>query len=45
MPFANFMIANSAGAVARVFFYGLGAVEELARPFALALAVLLWWSR
>jgi hypothetical protein len=39
MPFANFMIANSAGAVAWALFYGLGAyhlgkrVEELARPF------------
>jgi len=39
------MIANSAGAVARAFSYGLGAyylgkgVEEFARPFALALAV------
>jgi len=47
MPFANFMIANSAGAVARLS-YGLAAyylgndVEELARPFALAPAVLLW---
>jgi membrane protein DedA with SNARE-associated domain len=41
----NFMIANSAGAVAWALFYGLGAyylgkgVEEFARPFALALAV------
>ena len=39
MPFVNFMIANSAGAVAWALFYGLGAyhlgkrVEELARPF------------
>jgi membrane protein DedA with SNARE-associated domain len=46
MPFAKFMIANSAGAVAWALFYGLGAyylgkgVEEFARPFALALAVL-----
>jgi hypothetical protein len=45
-PFANFMIANSAGAVVWVLFYGLGAyylgkgVEEFARPFAMALAVL-----
>src|SRR6516164_5280531 len=45
MPFANFVIANSAGAVAWALFYGLGAyylgkgVEEFARPFALALAV------
>jgi membrane protein DedA with SNARE-associated domain len=45
MPFANFMIASSAGAVAWALFYGLAAyylgkgVEELARPFALALAV------
>ena len=45
MPFANFIIANSAGAVAWALFYGLGAyylgkgVEEFARPFALALAV------
>ena len=44
MPFANFMIANSAGAVAWALFYGLGAyylgkgVEEFARPFAMALA-------
>jgi membrane protein DedA with SNARE-associated domain len=60
MPFANFMIANSAGAAARAFFYGPGAyylgkgVEELARPFALALAVvgaimvvsmILYWQR
>ena len=46
MPFANFMIANSAGAVAWALFYGLGVyylgkgVEELARPFAMALAVI-----
>jgi hypothetical protein len=46
MPFANFTIANSAGAVAWALFYGLGAyyfgkgVEELARPFAMALAVI-----
>jgi membrane protein DedA with SNARE-associated domain len=39
------MIANSTGAVAWALFYGLGAyylgkgVEEFARPFALALAV------
>ena len=45
MPFANFMIANSAGAVAWALFYGLGAyflgkgVEKFARPFAMALAV------
>ncbi|HEY2532706.1 MAG TPA: DedA family protein [Xanthobacteraceae bacterium] len=46
MPFAHFMIANSAGAVAWALFYGLGAyylgrgVEEFARPFAMALSVL-----
>ena len=40
----NFMIANSAGAVAWALFYGLGAyyfgkgVEEFARPFPIALA-------
>ena len=60
MPFANFMIANSAGAVAWALFYGLGAyylgkgVEEFARPFAMALAVvgaivvvsmILYWRR
>jgi membrane protein DedA with SNARE-associated domain len=60
MPFANFMIANGAGAVAWALFYGLGAyylgkgVEEFARPFALALAVvgaivaismILYWRR
>ena len=60
MPFANFMIANSAGAVAWTSFYGLGGyyfgkgVEEFARPFALALAVvgaivvislILYWRR
>ena len=45
MPFANFMIANGAGALAWALFYGLGAyylgkgVEEFARPFAMALAV------
>jgi membrane protein DedA with SNARE-associated domain len=45
MPFANFVVANSAGAVAWALFYGLGAyylgkaVEEFARPFARALAV------
>jgi membrane protein DedA with SNARE-associated domain len=45
MPFANFMIANGAGAVAWALFYGLGAyylgkgVEKFARPFAMALAV------
>ena len=45
MPFANFMMANGAGAVAWALVYGLGAyylgkgVEELARPFAIALAV------
>jgi membrane protein DedA with SNARE-associated domain len=44
MPFAKFMIANSAGAVVWALFYGLGAyyfgkgVEEFARPFAIALA-------
>jgi membrane protein DedA with SNARE-associated domain len=44
MPFAKFMIANSAGAVVWAMFYGLGAyyfgkgVEEFARPFAIALA-------
>ena len=60
MPFANFMIANSAGAVAWALLYGLGAyylgkgVEEFARPFAIALAVvgaivvvsmILYWRR
>jgi membrane protein DedA with SNARE-associated domain len=60
MPFANFMIANSAGAMAWALFYGLGAyylgkgVEEFARPFAMALAVvgaivvismILYWRR
>jgi membrane protein DedA with SNARE-associated domain len=45
MPFARFMIANSAGAVAWVLFYGLGAyflgkgIEEFARPIAVTLAV------
>jgi membrane protein DedA with SNARE-associated domain len=45
MPFAKFMVANSAGAVVWAMFYGLGAfyfgkgVEEFARPFAIALAV------
>ena len=58
MPFSNFMI--SAGAVAWALFYGLGAyylgkgVEEFARPFAMALAVvgaivvvsmILYWRR
>ena len=60
MPFANFMMANGAGAVAWALVYGLGAyylgkgVEELARPFAIALAVVgaivvvslvLYWRR
>ena len=46
MPFANFMTANSAGAVAWALFYGLGAyflgkgVERFARPFAMALAAI-----
>jgi membrane protein DedA with SNARE-associated domain len=45
MPFAKFMIANSAGAVVWALFYGLGAyyfgkgVGKFARPFAIALAV------
>jgi membrane protein DedA with SNARE-associated domain len=45
MPFANFMIASSAGGVAWALFYGLGAfylgkgVERFARPFAVALTV------
>jgi membrane protein DedA with SNARE-associated domain len=45
MPFAKFMIANSAGAMVWALFYGLGAyylgkgIEEFARPFATALAV------
>jgi membrane protein DedA with SNARE-associated domain len=45
MPFAKFMIANSGGAVAWALLYGLGGyyfgkgVEEFARPFAFALAV------
>jgi membrane protein DedA with SNARE-associated domain len=44
MPFAKFMFANSAGAIAWALFYGLGAyyfgkgIEEFARPFAMALA-------
>jgi membrane protein DedA with SNARE-associated domain len=60
MPFANFMMANGAGAVAWALVYGLGGyylgkgVEELARPFAIALAVVgtivvvssvLYWRR
>jgi membrane protein DedA with SNARE-associated domain len=42
---ANFTIANGVGATAWALFYGLGAyylgkgVEEFARPFAMALAV------
>jgi membrane protein DedA with SNARE-associated domain len=46
MPFTNFIIANSAGAAGWALFYGLGAyylgkgVEEFAKPFALALAVI-----
>jgi membrane protein DedA with SNARE-associated domain len=46
MPFTNFMIANSAGASGWALFYGLGAyflgkgVEEFAKPFAMALAVI-----
>jgi membrane protein DedA with SNARE-associated domain len=46
MPFNNFIIANSAGAAGWALFYGLGAyylgkgVEEFAKPFALALAVI-----
>ncbi len=46
MPFTNFMIANSVGAAGWALFYGLGAyylgkgVEEFAKPFALALAVI-----
>jgi membrane protein DedA with SNARE-associated domain len=42
---ANFTIANGVGAMAWALFYGLGAyylgkgVEEFARPFAMALAV------
>jgi membrane protein DedA with SNARE-associated domain len=46
MPFTNFMIANSAGAAGWALFYGLGAyylgkgVEEFAKPFAMALAVI-----
>jgi membrane protein DedA with SNARE-associated domain len=45
MRFANFMIANGAGAVAWALVYGLGAyflgkgVEKFARPFAMALAM------
>src|SRR6516225_3039362 len=60
MPFANFMMANGAGAVVWALVYGLGAyylgkgVEELARPFTIALAVVgtivvvssvLYWRR
>ena len=46
MPFTNFMIANSAGAAGWALFYGPGAyylgkgVEEFAKPFALALALI-----
>jgi membrane protein DedA with SNARE-associated domain len=46
MPFARFMIANSAGAVVWALFYGLGAyflgkgIEEFARPVAITLAVI-----
>ena len=46
MPFTNFMIANSAGAAGWALFYALGAyflgkgVEEFAKPFAMALAVI-----
>jgi membrane protein DedA with SNARE-associated domain len=46
MSFANFMIANSAGAMAWATFYGLGAyylgkgVEQFARPFAITLALI-----
>jgi membrane protein DedA with SNARE-associated domain len=46
MPFTNFMIANSAGGAGWALFYGLGAyflgkgVEEFAKPFALALALI-----
>lgn len=45
MPFANFMIASSAGAIAWALFYGFGAfylgrgVEKFARPFANALVL------
>jgi hypothetical protein len=45
MPFARFMIANSAGAMAWALFYGLGAyylgigIEQFARPVAISLAV------
>ena len=43
---ANFTIANGVGAMAWALFYGLGAyylgrgVEQFARPFAIALAVI-----
>ncbi len=46
MPVASFMTANSAGAAAWALFYGLGAyylgkgVEQFAKPFAIALAVI-----
>jgi len=46
MPFAKFMIANSAGAMVWALFYGLGAyylgkgIEEFARPIAITLAVI-----
>ncbi len=46
MPFAKFMIASSAGALVWALFYGLESyyfgkgIEEFARPFAIALAVL-----
>lgn len=45
MPFANFMIANTAGAIGWVLFYGLAAyylgkeIEHYAMPVALTLAV------
>jgi membrane protein DedA with SNARE-associated domain len=45
MPFASFMLANSAGAVIWALFYGLGAyylgkgIEQFARPVAVALTV------
>jgi membrane protein DedA with SNARE-associated domain len=46
MPFANFMVASSAGAVAWTLFYGVGAfylgkgVEKFARPFGICLVMI-----
>jgi membrane protein DedA with SNARE-associated domain len=46
MPFPNFMVANTGGAIAWALFYGLGAyylgkgVEQFAKPFAMVLAAI-----